>query len=180
MQAYLNYELKLEQPQPFSASIVFEQSYGEVDGDSASLAELCALISALALQPIDQQIAITGAVDQFGYVQPIGGVNEKIEGFFDICEKRGLTGNQGVIIPMANVRHLCTKSAVVEAVKEGQFHIWPVEHVAQAITLLTKQPYFEQQAEEENVHLLALIQERINQANSPDKARLPWFLKWMS
>ncbi len=70
----------------------------------------CALlISALALQPIDQQIAITGAVDQFGYVQPIGGVNEKIEGFFDICEKRGLTGNQGVIIPMANVRHLCTK-----------------------------------------------------------------------
>ncbi|MEY0472850.1 MULTISPECIES: AAA family ATPase [Providencia] len=180
MQAYLNYELKLEQPQPFSASIVFEQSYGEVDGDSASLAELCALISALSLQPIDQQVAITGAVDQFGYVQPIGGVNEKIEGFFDICEKRGLTGNQGVIIPMANVRHLCTKSAVVEAVQEGQFHIWPVEHVAQAITLLTKQPYFEQQAEEENVHLLALIQERINQANSPDKARLPWFLKWIS
>ncbi|MEQ4680092.1 AAA family ATPase [Providencia huaxiensis] len=180
MQAYLNYELKLEQPQPFSASIVFEQSYGEVDGDSASLAELCALISALSLQPIDQQVAITGAVDQFGYVQPIGGVNEKIEGFFDICEKRGLTGNQGVIIPMANVRHLCTKSAVVEAVKEGQFHIWPVEHVAQAITILTKQPYFEQQAEEENVHLLALIQERINQANSPDKARLPWFLKWIS
>lgn len=180
MQAYLNYELKLEQPQPFSASIVFEQSYGEVDGDSASLAELCALISALALQPIDQQIAVTGAVDQFGYVQPIGGINEKIEGFFDICEKRGLTGQQGVILPMANVRHLCTKAAVVEAVKAGQFHIWPVEHVAQAITLLTKQPYFEQQVEEDNVHLLALIQERINQANSPDKARLPWFLKWMS
>ncbi|MEQ5111118.1 Lon protease family protein [Providencia vermicola] len=180
MQAYLNYELKLEQPQPFSASIVFEQSYGEVDGDSASLAELCALISALALQPIDQQIAVTGAVDQFGYVQPIGGVNEKIEGFFDICEKRGLTGEQGVIIPMANVRHLCTKAEVVGAVKAGQFHIWPVEHVAQAITLLTKQPYFEQQVEGDNVHLLALIQERINQANSPDKARLPWFLKWMS
>ncbi|EJD6615378.1 Lon protease family protein [Providencia rettgeri] len=180
MQAYLNYELKLEQPQPFSASIVFEQSYGEVDGDSASLAELCALISALSLQPIDQQIAITGAVDQFGYVQPIGGVNEKIEGFFDICAKRGLTGEQGVIIPMANIRHLCTKAEVVSAVQEGQFHIWPVEHVAQAITLLTKQPYFEQQAEEENVHLLALIQERINQANAPDKARLPWFLKWMS
>ncbi len=179
MQAYLNYELKLEQPQPFSASIVFEQSYGEVDGDSASLAELCALISALALQPIDQQIAVTGAVDQFGYVQPIGGVNEKIEGFFDICAKRGLTGEQGVIIPMSNVRHLCTKNEVVKAVKEGQFHIWPVEHVAQAITLLTKQPYFEQQVEEDNVHLLALIQERIHQANTPDKARLPWFLKWL-
>ncbi|WP_336193289.1 Lon protease family protein [Providencia stuartii] len=179
MQAYLNYELKLEQPQPFSASIVFEQSYGEVDGDSASLAELCALISALALQPIDQQIAVTGAVDQFGYVQPIGGVNEKIEGFYDICAKRGLTGNQGVIIPMANVRHLCTNEAVTNSVKEGQFHIWPVEHVAQAITLLTRQPYFEQQVEGDNVHLLALIQERINQANSPEKPKLPWFLKWL-
>lgn len=179
MQAYLNYELKLEQPQPFSASIVFEQSYGEVDGDSASLAELCALISALSLQPIDQQIAVTGAVDQFGYVQPIGGVNEKIEGFFDICDKRELTGNQGVIIPMSNVRHLCLKQEVIEAVKEERFHIWPVEHVAQAISLLTKQPYFEQQVEGDNVHLLALIQERINQANSPDKSRLPWFLKWM-
>uniref|UniRef100_UPI002B05D311 S16 family serine protease n=1 Tax=Providencia alcalifaciens TaxID=126385 RepID=UPI002B05D311 len=179
MQAYLNYELKLEQPQPFSASIVFEQSYGEVDGDSASLAELCALISALSLQPIDQQIAVTGAVDQFGYVQPIGGVNEKIEGFFDICDKRELTGNQGVIIPMSNVRHLCLKQEVIEAVKEEKFHIWPVEHVAQAVSLLTKQPYFEQQVEGDNVHLLALIQERINQANSPDKSRLPWFLKWM-
>ncbi|MBS0924036.1 Lon protease family protein [Providencia sp. JGM181] len=179
MQAYLNYELKLEQPQPFSASIVFEQSYGEVDGDSASLAELCALISALSLQPIDQQIAVTGAVDQFGYVQPIGGVNEKIEGFFDICDKRELTGNQGVIIPMSNVRHLCLKEEVIKAVKEEKFHIWPVEHVAQAISLLTKQPYFEQQVEGDNVHLLALIQERINQANSPDKSRLPWFLKWM-
>lgn len=179
MQAYLNYELKLEQPQPFSASIVFEQSYGEVDGDSASLAELCALISALSLQPIDQQIAVTGAVDQFGYVQPIGGVNEKIEGFFNICDKRELTGNQGVIIPMSNVRHLCLKEEVIKAVKEEKFHIWPVEHVAQAISLLTKQPYFEQQVEGDNVHLLALIQERINQANSPDKSRLPWFLKWM-
>ena len=179
MEAYLNYELKLEQPQPFSASIVFEQSYGEVDGDSASLAEVCAFISALSLQPIDQQIAVTGAIDQFGYVQPIGGVNEKIEGFFDICAKRGLTGNQGVIIPLANVRHLCTNDEVIEAVKEGQFHIWPVEHVAQAITQLTKQPYFEQQVEDDNVHLLALIQERIHQANTPDKSRLPWFLKWL-
>lgn len=179
MQAYLNYELKLDHPQPFSASIVFEQSYGEIDGDSASLAELCALISALALQPIDQQFAVTGAVDQFGYVQPIGGVNEKIEGFFDICTKRGLTGRQGVIIPMANVRHLCTNEAVINAVKEEKFHIWPVEHVAQAITLLTQQPYFEQQAEGDNVHLLALIQERINQANSLEKPKLPWFLKWL-
>ncbi|MCW2258409.1 Lon-like ATP-dependent protease [Providencia alcalifaciens] len=179
MQAYLNYELKLDQPQPFSASIVFEQSYGEVDGDSASLAELCVLISALALQPIDQQIAVTGAVDQFGFVQPIGGVNEKIEGFYDICAKRGLTGNQGVIIPMSNVRHLNVNDTVLNSVKEGQFHIWPVEHVAQAITLLTQQPYFEQQVEDDNVHLLALIQERINHANSPEKPKFPWFQKWL-
>ncbi|MGV2470119.1 Lon protease family protein, partial [Bacillus subtilis] len=79
----------------------------------------------------------------------------------------------------SNVRHLCLKEDVIDAVKEGKFHIWPVEHVAQAVTLLTKQPYFEQQVEGDNVHLLALIQERINQANSPDKARLPWFLKWL-
>ncbi|MEI9599316.1 Lon protease family protein [Moellerella wisconsensis] len=179
MQAYLNYELKLDQPQPFSASIVFEQSYGEVDGDSASLAELCALISALALQPIDQQIAVTGAVDQFGYVQPIGGVNEKIEGFFDICFQRQLTGQQGVIIPMANVRHLSLKNEVIDAVKNEQFHIWPVEHVAQAITLLTRQPYYEQQSEEESEHLLAIIQERINQINNHEKPKFPWFLRWL-
>lgn len=107
-------------------------------------------------------------------------LTKRLKDFFDICDKRELTGNQGVIIPMSNVRHLCLKDEVVQAVKEEKFHIWPVEHVAQAITLLTKQPYFEQQVEGENVHLLALIQERINQANSPDKSRLPWFLKWMS
>ncbi|WP_457914309.1 AAA family ATPase [Candidatus Hartigia pinicola] len=179
MQAYLNYELKLKQPQPFSASIVFEQSYCEVDGDSASLAELCAFISALALQPIDQQIAVTGSVDQFGYVQPIGCVNEKIEGFYNICVKRGLTGYQGVIIPIANTRNLCTNAAVINSVKNKKFHIWPVEHVSQAISLLTKQAYFEHQVEDNKIYLLDLIQERINHANSLDKPKIPWLLKWL-
>ncbi|WP_193014227.1 MULTISPECIES: AAA family ATPase [Gammaproteobacteria] len=179
MQAYLNSELRLDQPQPFSASIVFEQSYGEVDGDSASLAELCALISTLALHPIDQQIAVTGAVDQFGQVQPIGGVNQKIEGFFDICQQRGLTGSQGVIIPLANIRHLVLNENVQQAVKEEKFHIWPVTHVAEAIMLLTRQPYYEEQGEPEqsDAHLLAVIHDRITLANNQDRPKLPWFLR---
>lgn len=179
MQAYLNSELRLDQPQPFSTSIVFEQSYGEVDGDSASLAELCAFISTLAQQPIDQQIAVTGAVDQFGQVQPIGGVNQKIEGFFDICQQRGLTGAQGVIIPLANIRHLVLNENVQQAVKEEKFHIWPVTHVAEAITLLTRQPYYEEQCEpgQSDSHLLAVIHDRITLANNQDRPKLPWFLR---
>lgn len=106
MQAFLMSELQLEQQIPFSASLTFEQSYSEVDGDSASMAELCALISALADVPVNQSIAITGSVDQFGRAQPVGGLNEKIEGFFAICQQRELTGKQGVIIPTANIRHL--------------------------------------------------------------------------
>lgn len=181
MQAYLNSELRLDQPQPFSASVVFEQSYGEVDGDSASLAELCALISTLAQQPIDQQIAVTGAVDQFGQVQPIGGVNQKIEGFFEICQQRELTGSQGVIIPLANIRHLVLSDNVIQAVKEEKFHIWPVTHVAEAIMLLTRQPYYEEQATEsqQNEHLLAVIHDRITLANNQDRPRLPWFLRFL-
>ncbi|CCW29574.1 putative Lon protease homolog [Xenorhabdus nematophila F1] len=176
MQAYLISELKLDQPQPFSASIVFEQSYGEVDGDSASLAELCALISALSQHPIDQQIAVTGAVDQFGYVQPIGGVNEKIEGFFRICHSRELTGYQGVIIPASNIQHLCLSQDVVDAVKNGQFHIWAVEHVSEAASLLTGIPYYDPEKE----HLLAIIYERITQANNQERPRFPWFLRWLN
>lgn len=180
MQAYLNYELKLEQPQPFSVSMVFEQSYNEVDGDSASLAGLCALISALSLQPIDQQVAVTGAVDQFGYIQPVGGINQKIESFFDICFQRKLTGQQGVIIPMANVRHLCLKSDLIVAVKSGFFHIWPVKHVSKAISILTKYPYYKQQHDKSNLHLLALIQKRITQANNQERPKFLGFLKWLN
>ncbi|MGP1945296.1 MAG: AAA family ATPase [Arsenophonus sp. ET-LJ4-MAG3] len=178
MQAYLNYELKLEQPQPFSTSIVFEQSYNEVDGDSASLAALCALISALSLQPIDQQIAVTGAVDQFGYVQPIGNINKKIESFFDLCVQRELTTKQGVIIPKANICHLCLKTELIDAVKSDIFHIWPVKHVSEAISILTKHTYYKQQHNTNNIQLLTLIKERISQANNQKKQKFMGFIKW--
>ncbi|MCL4724916.1 MAG: ATP-dependent protease, partial [Rhodocyclaceae bacterium] len=127
-------------PLSLSASLVFEQSYGPVEGDSASLAELCALLSALAAVPIRQSLAITGSVNQYGRVQPIGGVNEKIEGFFDICEARGLSGEQGVIIPQSNVKHLMLREEVVAACAEGKFRVYAVEDVDQAIALLTGMP----------------------------------------
>ena len=126
-----------DRPLSLSASLVFEQSYGGVDGDSASAAELCALASALAEVPLRQSLSITGSVDQHGRVQAIGGVNEKIEGFFDICEKRGLTGEQGVLIPAANVKHLMLRQDIVEAVSDKRFQVYPVVHVDQALELLT-------------------------------------------
>jgi len=126
-----------EQPLSLSASLVFEQTYGEVEGDSASVAELCALLSSLANAPIRQSLAVTGSVDQFGRVQAIGAVNEKIEGFFDICNGRGLSGTQGVLIPASNVMHLMLRRDVVEAAAAGRFHIYPVETVDQALELLT-------------------------------------------
>jgi lon-related putative ATP-dependent protease len=127
-------------PLSLSASLVFEQSYGGVDGDSASAAELCVLASALADIPIRQSMAITGSIDQQGRIQAIGGVNEKIEGFFDICGKRGLNGDQGVLIPVANVKHLMLRRDVVDAVAANQFQVYPVEHVDQALAVLTGMP----------------------------------------
>lgn len=129
-----------DKPLSLSASLVFEQSYGRVDGDSASVAELCALISALIKTPIKQSLAVTGSVNQQGQVQAIGGVNEKIEGFFDICRSRGLTGSQGVLIPAANVKHLMLRQDVVDAAREGKFQVYPVETIDQAIGLLTGVP----------------------------------------
>lgn len=129
-----------ERPLSLSASLVFEQSYSGVDGDSASLGELCALLSELAEVPIKQSLAVTGSINQHGAVQPIGGVNEKIEGFFDICKARGLTGDQGVIIPAANVQHLMLRDDVVEAVAQDQFYIYPVENADQGLELLTGKP----------------------------------------
>jgi len=129
-----------EQPLSLSASLVFEQSYGGVDGDSASSAELYALLSAIAEVPIRQSFAVTGSVNQYGQVQPIGGVNEKIEGFFDVCKARGLTGDQGVLIPAANVKHLMLRADVVEAVRAGQFHVYPVTTIDEGIALLTGRP----------------------------------------
>ena len=127
-------------PLSISASLVFEQSYGMVEGDSASLAELCAIISSLARRPISQCWAVTGSVNQHGQVQPIGGVNEKIEGFFDVCSRFGLTGEQGVIIPKPNVRNLMLRDDVVQAVKERRFAVHAVSKVDQAIELLMNQP----------------------------------------
>jgi len=127
-------------PLSLNASLVFEQSYGPVEGDSASLAELCALLSALSGVPIRQSVAVTGSVNQFGRVQAIGGVNEKIEGFFDVCVARGLNGAHGVIIPAANVLHLMLRDDVVAACAAGHFRVWPVEDVDQAIELLTGVP----------------------------------------
>ena len=127
-------------PLSLRASLVFEQSYGGVEGDSASLAELAALLSALSGLPIRQSLAVTGSVNQFGVVQPVGGINEKIEGFFDICAARGLTGRQGVLIPAENVCHLMLRDEIVAAAAAGQFSIWAVHNVDEAMELLTGTP----------------------------------------
>jgi lon-related putative ATP-dependent protease len=124
-------------PISLSASLSFEQSYGMVEGDSASSTELYVLLSALSEVPIYQGIAVTGSVSQKGEIQPIGGVNQKIKGFFDICKHKGLTGKQGVMIPEKNVRNLMLKQEVIDAVKEGMFHIWPVSTIEQGIQILT-------------------------------------------
>lgn len=134
---YLGARYAREVPLSLSASLVFEQSYGGVEGDSASSAELFALLSAIAEVPLKQSLAVTGSVNQHGQVQAIGGVNEKIEGFFAICSQRGLTGDQGVLIPRANVKHLMLREDVIEAVEDGKFHIYPIEHIDQGIELLT-------------------------------------------
>ena len=129
-----------EQPLSLSATLVFEQSYGGVEGDSASSAELYALLSAISGKPIKQCFAVTGSVNQYGEIQAIGGVNEKIEGFFDLCEQRGLSGQQGVLIPAANVRNLMLREDVVDAVRERKFFIYPVTHVDEGIEILTGIP----------------------------------------
>lgn len=125
---------------PVSANLVFEQSYSEIDGDSASLTGLCAILSAMAGKPIHQTFAVTGAVDQFGNVQPVGGVNKKIEGYYRICKIQGLNGRQGVIIPESNIQALTLDQEIIDAVKAGQFHVWAVKNVNDAIELLTGIP----------------------------------------
>lgn len=137
LERYVASKYAQDRPWSLSASICFEQSYSEVDGDSASCAELYVLLSAVTGLPIKQGIAVTGSMNQYGEVQPIGAVNEKIEGFFDVCKARGLTGEQGVIIPSRNVRHLMLREDVVDAVKQGKFHIWAVSTVDEGISILT-------------------------------------------
>ncbi len=141
MQAFVSSALNLDEPLPYSASIVFEQSYSEVDGDSASLAEVTSFVSALSGIKVSQEIAVTGAVDQFGRVQAVGGLNEKIEGFYRVCVHQGLTGNQGVVLPKSNLRNLALHHTVVESIKNGEFHIFPVETVDDAIPLLMGKPF---------------------------------------
>ena len=136
LSSYLSTLFAKYKPMPLSASIAFEQSYGEVDGDSASLGELCALVSSLGDRPIKQSFAVTGSVNQFGEVQPVGGVNEKIEGFFDACEILGLTGEQAVILPDTNQINLMLNTKVRDAIKAGRFHIHTVKHVDEALELL--------------------------------------------
>lgn len=140
LSAFLAARFSANQPHSLSASLVFEQTYGTVEGDSASVAELCALMSSLTELPLEQSLAVTGSVNQLGQVQAIGGVNEKIEGFFDVCNARGLTGEQGVLIPASNVEHLMLRADVVRAVEAGRFRVYAVETVDQAIELLTGVP----------------------------------------
>lgn len=174
MQAFIMSEFAINHQLPFSTSLVFEQSYNEIDGDSASLAGLCAIISVLSQQPIDQQLAVTGSVDQFGHVQSIGGVNEKIEGFFAVCKHQGLTGQQGVIIPATNQRHLSLSDEVIEAIEQEQFSVWTVEHIADALYLLTGIPY----KDKSSINLYQLIHARMQAVLLQDKKQDSWLSKW--
>jgi predicted ATP-dependent protease len=140
LSGFLGARYAAERPLSLAASLVFEQSYGGIEGDSASSAELYALLSAIAEVPIKQSLAVTGSVNQRGEVQVIGGVNEKIEGFFDVCRARGLTGEQGVLIPASNVQHLMLRQDVIEAVEKGEFYVYPVSTVDEGIELLTGLP----------------------------------------
>jgi predicted ATP-dependent protease len=147
LSGYLAGKFAQDKPLSLSARIVFEQNYSGVDGDSASSTELYAILSALSGLPIRQNIAVTGSVDQNGEIQAIGGVNEKIEGFFEVCKTKGLTGEQGVMIPRSNETNLMLKEAVVEAVRGGKFHIWSVATVEEGIEILTGVAAGQRQAE---------------------------------
>jgi predicted ATP-dependent protease len=137
LEGYLRNKYANDQPLALSASLAVEQSYGMIEGDSASVAELLCLLSALAEAPLRQDIAVTGSVNQWGQVQAVGGVNEKIEGFFDVCRIGGLTGRQGVIIPASNVRNVILRPDVVDAVGRGRFHVWAIDHVDRGLELLS-------------------------------------------
>src|SRR6185312_1735780 len=129
-----------DKPIAVAARLTFEQTYDEVDGDSASCGELCCLLSSLSGLPLRQDVAITGSINQLGEVQAIGGVTHKVEGFFDVRKMRGLTGTQGVILPASNVSNLMLREDIVAAVREGQFHLWEVQTVDQALEILTGLP----------------------------------------
>jgi predicted ATP-dependent protease len=172
----------LDTPMSLFGSLVFEQSYAGVEGDSASSAELYALLSALADVPLRQDLAVTGSVNQHGEVQAIGGVNEKIEGFFDICRARGLTGTQGVLIPQANVQHLMLRQDVIDACAAGRFAVYPIATVDQGMSLLTGLPAGERDAEgtyppdsvnrrvEDRLHEFASIRRNFGRSGEGDQS----------
>jgi predicted ATP-dependent protease len=137
LSGYLNEKYAQDKPLSLSARLVFEQNYAGVEGDSASSTELYAILSALSGLPIKQNIAVTGSVNQKGEVQAIGGVNEKIEGFFEVCKAEGLTGQQGVMIPNSNIQNLMLKEEMVDAVKAGKFHIYSAKTIDEGIEVLT-------------------------------------------
>jgi predicted ATP-dependent protease len=137
---YLGGKYATNNPMTMTASLTFEQLYEGVEGDSASSAEIYALLSSLSGYPIKQCFAVTGSVNQLGEIQPIGGVNDKIEGFYQVCKAKGLTGKQGVIIPATNLRHLMLRDHVIDAVKAGKFHIYAVATIDEGIELLTGIP----------------------------------------
>ncbi|VFP82014.1 Putative Lon protease homolog [Candidatus Erwinia haradaeae] len=174
LESWLMTELKLDHTMPFSSSLVFEQSYEEIDGDSASLASLCALISALALKPINQKIAVTGSIDQLGQVQSIGKVNEKIEGFFRLCRKRTLNGTQGVIIPSSNIQNLSLHQEVINAVRNGKFSIWSVSTIDEALILLTGIEW----KKNGKPCLLRSIQDRITKSSQYNTREYMSLLRW--
>jgi len=147
LSGFLGERFAQQRPMSLSAALTFEQSYGEVAGDSASSTELYCLLSALADVPIKQGIAVTGSVNQKGEVQAIGGVNHKIEGYFDVCKQRGLNGEQGVMMPASNVQHLMLRTDVVEAVENGDFHVWAVSTIDEGIEVLTGLPAGERKEE---------------------------------
>jgi predicted ATP-dependent protease len=164
LSGYLNDKYAREKPLSLSARLVFEQNYGGVDGDSASSTELYSLLSALAGVPIKQYIAVTGSVNQKGEVQAIGGVNEKVEGFYEVCKALGLSGKQGCMIPSSNVQHLMLKEEVVKAVKAKKFHIWPVSTISEGIEVLTGMPAGKQKDDGtfEKDTINSLVQKRLD------------------
>ena len=140
MNSYLRALFSPYHPLNFTASLAFEQSYAHIDGDSATLAEACALLSALADTPISQSLGITGSMNQLGRVQAVGGINAKVAGFFDACLHQGLTGNQGVIMPYANISQLMLRDDIITAVQDGKFHIYGVKSLSEALTILADMP----------------------------------------
>ena len=172
LRGYLGERFAAQGPLSLSASITFEQSYSLVEGDSASAAELFALLSSLSGVSLKQGIAVTGAVDQKGHLQPIGGVNEKIEGHYLVCKELGLNGEQGVIIPEGNVDDLMLPEEVVEAVRDGKFHIWAVKTVEEGIEILSGMPAGtpDEEGNYPEGTLFHLVQQRLSELREKLKA----------